>query len=103
MDYNLSVEQIKEAIQDKLAHTFVVSSENATDEEYYKASVLIVRELMMKGRSEFVQNAREVRHQADLLSLHGVPVGPFSAQHSLQLEFGGQLPQSSGGVRYQTG
>ena len=59
MDYNLSVEQIKEAIQDKLAHTFVVSSENATDEEYYKASVLIVRELMMKGRSEFVQNAEK--------------------------------------------
>ncbi len=59
MDYKLSVEQIKEAIQDKLAHTFAVSLENATDEEYYKASVLIVRELMTKGRAEFVSNAEK--------------------------------------------
>ena len=30
MDYTLSVEQIKQSIQDKLNHTFVVSPENAT-------------------------------------------------------------------------
>ena len=59
MDYKLSVEQIKEAIRDKLAHTFAVSLENATDEEYYKASVLIVRELLTKGRAEFVSNAEK--------------------------------------------
>ena len=39
MDYKMTVPQIKEAIRDKLAHTFGVSLENATDEEYYKASV----------------------------------------------------------------
>ena len=59
MDYNLTVEQVKAGLRDKLAHTFVVSPENATDEEYYKASVLIVRELLTKGRSEFVQNAEK--------------------------------------------
>lgn len=59
MDYKLSVEQIKEAIKDRLAHTFGVSLENATDEEYYKASVLIVRELLTKGRTEFVNNAEK--------------------------------------------
>ena len=59
MDYKMTVPQIKEAIRDKLAHTFGVSLENATDEEYYKASVLIVRELLTKGRSEFVQNAEK--------------------------------------------
>ena len=59
MDYTLSVEQIKQSIQDKLNHTFVVSPENATDEEFYKACALIVRELMAKGRSEFVQNAEK--------------------------------------------
>ena len=37
------------AIRDRLAHTFAVSLENATDEEYYKASALIVRELLAKG------------------------------------------------------
>ena len=96
MDYTLSVEQIKQSIQDKLNHTFVVSPENATDEEFYKACALIVRELMAKGRSEFVQNAEKNRHQADLLPLHGVPAGPFPAQHPVQPEFGRQLPQGIG-------
>ena len=59
MNYTMSVEQIKEAVRDRLAHTFAVSLENATDEEYYKASALIVRELLAKGRSEFVQNAEK--------------------------------------------
>ena len=59
MDYKLSVDQIKEAIRDRLAHTFGVSLENATNEEYYKASVLIVRELLNKGRTEFVSNAEK--------------------------------------------
>ena len=59
MDYTLSVEQIQQSIQDKLNHTFVVSPENATDEEFYKACALTVRELMAKGRSEFVQNAEK--------------------------------------------
>ena len=57
MNYSLSVSQIKEAIRDKLSHTFGVSLQNATNEEYYKAVALIVRELMAKGRAEFQQNA----------------------------------------------
>ncbi|RKJ40287.1 glycogen/starch/alpha-glucan phosphorylase [Acutalibacter sp. 1XD8-33] len=57
MNYNLSVAQLKEAIRDKLSHTFGVSLQNATNEEYYKAVALIVRELMAKGRAEFNQNA----------------------------------------------
>ena len=59
MDYKLTVPQIKEQIRDKLSHVFGVSLENATDEEYYKAVVLIVRELLSKGRAEFVQNAEK--------------------------------------------
>ncbi len=57
MNYSLTVTQIKEAIRDKLSHTFGVSLQNATNEEYYKAVALIVRELMAKGRAEFNQNA----------------------------------------------
>ena len=38
MNYTMSVEQIKEAIRDRLAHTFAVSLENATDEEVYQAA-----------------------------------------------------------------
>jgi len=57
MNYKMSVSQIKEAIQSRLSHAFGVSLKNATDEEYYKATVLILRDLMSKGRSEFVSAA----------------------------------------------
>ena len=57
MNYNLTVTQLKEGIRDKLSHTFGVSLQNATNEEYYKAVALIVRELMAKGRAEFNHNA----------------------------------------------
>ncbi len=59
MNYKLTVSQIKDAVRDKLAHVFGVSLENATDEEYYKAVVFIVRELLTKGRAEFVSNAEK--------------------------------------------
>ena len=59
MTYKMTVPQIKEAIQEKLSHSFGVSLENATYEEYYKAVVLIVRELLTKGRTEFIDNAEK--------------------------------------------
>lgn len=57
MNYSLTVPQIKEAVRDKLSHTFGVSLQNATNEEYYKAVALIVREQMAKGRAEFERSA----------------------------------------------
>ncbi len=59
MNYKMTVSQIKEAVQDKLVHVFGVSLENATNEEYYKSVVLIIRELLTKGRAEFVANAEK--------------------------------------------
>ena len=59
MTYDLTVPQIKTAIRDRLSHTFGVSLENASNEEYYKAVVLTVRELLAKGRAEFVSNAEK--------------------------------------------
>jgi starch phosphorylase len=59
MTYKMTVPQIKEAIEEKLSHNFGVSPENASYEEYYKAVVLIVRELLTKGRAEFVSNAEK--------------------------------------------
>lgn len=59
MNYNLTVPQIKNTIRDRLSHTFGVSLENASNEEYYKAVALTVRELLAKGRAEFVANAEK--------------------------------------------
>ena len=59
MNYGMTVAQVKTAIQEKLSHIYGVSSKNASDEEFYKASALVVRDLLMRGRNEFVRNAEK--------------------------------------------
>ena len=53
MKYSLTKAQAKELISGKLSHYFGVSVQEATDEQYYKAVALIVRELMHEGVREF--------------------------------------------------
>lgn len=53
MNYSLTKKQAKELIAGKLSHYFGVGTEEATDEQYYKAVALIVRELMHEGLREF--------------------------------------------------
>ncbi len=59
MNYSMSVPEIQQAIEDKLSHAFGVSVENATNDQFYKAVALIVRELATKGRAEFLTNAEK--------------------------------------------
>lgn len=60
MNYNMSVSEIKNEIQEKLLHTFGLSaSENASSEEVYKALAMILREKMAQGRSEFIDKAEK--------------------------------------------
>ncbi len=58
MNYSLTKAQAKELISAKLSHFFGVSPEEATDEQYYKAVALIVKDLMHDG-------LRETRKKAD--------------------------------------
>ena len=60
MNYNLTKKQAKELISGKLSHYFGVSTQEATDEQYYKAVALIVRELMHQGLREFRGEADNV-------------------------------------------
>ncbi len=53
MNYSLTKKQAKELITGKLSHYFGVSVEEATDEQYYKAVALIVRDLMHDGLRDF--------------------------------------------------
>ncbi len=59
MNYKQPVSKIKENIAATLNHTFGVSLDNATDEQYYKAVALIVRDMMAKGRREYKENAEK--------------------------------------------
>lgn len=51
MNYRLPINTIKEQIEAKLQHNFGLTLENATDDQCYKAVVLVVRDLMVKGTS----------------------------------------------------
>ena len=53
MNYSLTKKQAKDLISGKLSHYFGVSTQEATDEQYYKAVALVVRELMHEGVREF--------------------------------------------------
>ncbi len=60
MNYTLTKKQVKELISGKLSHYFGVSTQEATDEQYYKAVALVVRELMHEGVREFRAEANNV-------------------------------------------
>ncbi len=57
MDYRMSPSEARELIRLKLSHNFGVTPAEATNEHFYKAIVLIVRDLLQRGRSEFMEKA----------------------------------------------
>lgn len=57
MDYSVTTEELYNRVIKKLSHNFGVTPDQATYEHFYKALVLIVRELMSEGRIEFMKKA----------------------------------------------
>ncbi len=53
MNYSLTKKQAKELVESKLSHFIGVNPNEATNEQFYKAIVLIVRDMMSQGRAEF--------------------------------------------------
>lgn len=58
MKSTISVAQAKRQINDKLSHFFGVTPADATNEQYYKAVAMILREMLSEKNSQF-------RHQAE--------------------------------------
>ena len=54
----MTVAQAKKAISDKLSHFFGVDPKTATDEQYYKAVAMIVREMLSEMNSDFRETAK---------------------------------------------
>ena len=54
----MTVAQAKKAISDKLSHFFGVDPKTATNEQYYKAVAMIVRDMLSKMNSEFREEAK---------------------------------------------
>ena len=59
MNYKLSPSEIRKLIIAKLSHNFGVDPAEASDEHYYKAVVVIVRDLLSQGRKEFINKAEK--------------------------------------------
>ena len=57
MNYNLTVQEAKELISAKLSHNMGVAAKDATDEHFYKATALVLRDLMGAGYKEFKDTA----------------------------------------------
>lgn len=55
----MTVSQAKKAISDKLSHFFGVDPKTATDEQYYKAVAMIVRDMLSQMNSEFRSEAKD--------------------------------------------
>ena len=53
MNYTLTKKQVKELVESKLSHFIGVNPNEATNEQFYKAIALIVRDMMSQGRAEF--------------------------------------------------
>lgn len=53
----MTVAQAKKAISDKLSHFFGVDPKTATDEQYYKAVAMIVRDMLSQMNSDFRNEA----------------------------------------------
>ena len=53
MNYSLTKKQAKELVESKLSHFIGVNPNEATNEQFYKAISLIVRDMMSQGRAEF--------------------------------------------------
>ena len=59
MKQRLSSGEVKELIASKLSHNLSIKPEEATDEQFYFALALIVRDLMQQERQLFIKKAEE--------------------------------------------
>lgn len=57
MDYSLTKAQAKELISSKLSHYFGVTTADATNEQFYKAVVLSVKDMLNDGVEDFKKDA----------------------------------------------
>ena len=58
MKSTISVAQAKRRINDKLSHFFGVTPADATNEQYYKAVAMILREMLSEKNSQFRHQVR---------------------------------------------
>lgn len=55
MNYNLTAKQAEELITAKLSHNMGIAVKDATTEHFYKATALVMRDLMSEGYKEFTE------------------------------------------------
>ncbi len=62
MNYKMTPAQVQSAIREKLSHIYGVSAKNASDDEFLQSIThLCVRDLLVRGRDEFVHELKSRR------------------------------------------
>ena len=54
-----TVSQLKEMLERKLSHNFGVTAEQASDDIFYKATVLVLLDIMSERRAQFKDSVNE--------------------------------------------
>ncbi len=57
MKSSISATEMRELIKDKLSVYFCVTPSEASDDQFYKAIVLVVKDILIKNRREFIEKA----------------------------------------------
>lgn len=57
MNYSLTEKQAKELLENKLLHFFGVTPEDASFEQFYRATAMLIRDMLINGRTDFIQDA----------------------------------------------
>lgn len=64
MNYKMTPAQVQSAIREKLSHIYGVSAKNASDDEFYKASALVVRDLLGSAAATNLYTKLKSRRQS---------------------------------------
>lgn len=59
MEHTLSTQKIKNLILQKLSHNFGLTDKDATYEYFYKATALVVKDILLKERAKFINIAKK--------------------------------------------
>ncbi len=59
MNYTPNAKDVKKNIEEKLSRHFGVTSKEATKEQFYKASALTVKDILVEKRNQFKEKVNE--------------------------------------------
>jgi starch phosphorylase len=99
----INKDQIKDRICGKLDHHFGVTPENSTQEQFYRASVMTVQELLMERRRQFVSEARKKEAKTVYYMCMEFLIGRSLRNNLFNLKIADRFEEAVGELGYSLG